>query len=88
MKRNAEQTPCTYDLILRCIFIEIFEARKRFGHFLDFIKYQQHIVGINFVPCIEFKSYNNALNIEITFKQIFHSFIVIKIDIYILCVEF
>ena len=53
MQCHAQKAPSTDDLILRSVFVEIFEAGQCSRYFLYLIKNQKGICWVDFMPCIE-----------------------------------
>lgn len=58
MQGDTEQRTGAYNVILRSIFIEVFERCQGSWNFLYFIKNQQRIVGVDLMACIEFQAHN------------------------------
>ena len=58
MQGDTEQRTGAYNVILRSIFIEVFERGQGSWNFLYFIKNQQRIVGVNFMAYIQLQAHN------------------------------
>ena len=66
MQGNTEQRTCTYNVILRCIFIEIFKRGQRSWDFLYFITK----ITTNFVDSTTLFTTNNRDKTKISLQII------------------
>ena len=81
MQRHTEQrTGGNHGKVWR-VFVKIFQRGQRLRHFLNFVKNQQSIVGVNAHTRLDGQAEQQAVDVKIAAKQGLHLRIVVKIDV-------
>ena len=81
MQRHTEQrTGGNHGKVWR-VFVKIFQRGQRLRYFLNFVKNQQSIVGVNAHTRLDGQAEQQAVDVKIAAKQGLHLRIVVKIDV-------
>ena len=62
---DAQERACCGNMELRRVFVEIFERCQGLRHFLNFVKNQQGIFGLNIHAAFDFQAEQQAADVVI-----------------------
>ena len=87
MQSDPKQRTGTDNMVLRRIFIEVFQRGQCSRNFLYLIKDQQRIVRVDLSTRIQFQAHDQTVRIQIRCKQLCHSGIRVKVNINRICIS-